>query len=229
MNISDFFARAIINITNPIDYLAIKSIYSTRKFFEHLRYRAASTAKKAKTVVRFNEIKKNLSKIITSDKIKKLYDETFKEESSIKNMLDSNFKQNEDLNSIIYPEAKKRLESAEEEYLNNQLIILDAEQQLRDYEKKLEEQKYTYFPTTTEFDTGESVSVNAENIAKYKKIIKEYESDANGQPLTRQQINAKYKRDLKSADPEIRKAAKTMIKLIRLLQIMSIIICIMIL
>lgn len=208
MNISDFFARAIINTTNPIDYLAIKSIYSTRKFFEHLRYRSASTSKKAKTVVRFNEVKKHLNKIITSDKIKKLYDENFKEESSIKNMLDSNFKQNEDLNSIIYPEAKKRLEGAEEEYINNQQIILDATQQLREYEKKLEEQKYIYVPTTTTFDSGESVSVNAENIAKYKKIIKEYESDANKQPLTRQQINSKYKRDISSADPEIRKAAK---------------------
>lgn len=208
MNISDFFARAIINTTNPADYLAIKSIYSTRKFFEHLRYRSASTSKKARTIIRFNEVKKNLNKIITSDKIKKLYDETFKEESSIKNMLDSNFKQNDELNSIIYPEAKKRLESAEEEYLNNQRIILDAEQQLRDYEKKLEEQKYIYVPTTTDFDTGESVSVNAKNIAEYKKIIKEYESDANNQPLTRQQIDSKYKRDLKSADPEIRKAAK---------------------
>lgn len=208
MNITDFVAKTIINTTNPVDYLAMKSINSTRKFFEHLRNSAASISKKAKTIIRFNEALKNQSKIIKASEITKIYNENFKEENSVKNILDSSYKHNAELNEIIYPEAKIKLEAAEQKYVENQQIILNATQQLQDYEKKLEEQQYIHVPTTTEFDNGDTIYVNKDNIAQHENVIKEYEEGDNKEPLTRQQINSKYKRDISNADPEIRKVAQ---------------------
>jgi len=210
MGISDFFSRAIINIANPNAYLTRKSISSVRKFFEHLRYRASSTAKKAKTILKFQEVKDNLPRLITTEEVKNIYKGYSEGNKSFEDVINTAYKSNETINKLMDPAFEERIEGPRDIHTETSKQIASAKKALDDtIQTKKDKQQLVYIPTNTKFADGETVYVDEEKLPKLEEdIIKKYETGLDGKPLTREQVRAKYNRDIHSRVEAIRKEAR---------------------